>query len=219
MNRYLLAFTLPLLLLTASCCFSAPKEDASPEAVLARMRADTAWIRHLDSLAQEAVGPGAACLDPVSHTFSYGGRTWLFNQDWGGVLEIPSDYLIDDDLWQAGLSFHGTRAWSPDSLVLVSFYAGYQALEYGEYGESIEEDLKDAGFSIIRKDGVTVLARSEEGINYYGRHLPANEDGIAYSVSVQWPDDKAGEAAAVIKMADRYPVGPNGTVFKGEALL
>ena len=212
------SFSLPVLLLAVSCCVNAPKEDAIPEAVLALMRADTAWIHYLDSLSEIALGPGAVCLDPVSHSFLYGGRTWLFNQDWGGVLEVPSGYLIEDDLWQAELSFHGTRIWSPDSLILISIYAGFQALEYREYMESIERSLQEEGFPILHNDGTCIRARSAEGINYYGRHLYKSGDGIEYSVSVQWPNSKAAEVREVIRMADRYPVGPDGSVFKGEAI-
>jgi hypothetical protein len=210
-----------LFALALSCGQRRPAQEA-PQTVLAQMRADTAWIRHLDSLAQTAVGPGAKCLDPVSHSFSYEGRTWLFNQDWGGVLEIPSDYLIEDDPWQAELSFHGTRAWSPDSLILVSFYAGFQVLGREEYLESILGGLEDDGFTVQERDGeevFTIRARSAEGINYYGRQHYANGDGVEYSVSVQWPDSKADEANQVIEMADRYPAGPMGSVFRGESVL
>lgn len=214
MNKIILITSALLALFS---CRQKPAQSG-PEAVLARMRADTAWIHRLDSMAQIAIGPGATCLDPVSHSFTYGGRVWLFNQDWGGVLEIPSDYLIEDDLWQAGLSFHGTRIWSPDSLIMVSFYAGFQALECDEYFESLEGGLMEEGFSIINNDSGAVQARSEDGINYYGRHLYADENGIEYSVSVQWPDEKSEEAKGIIMMADRYPAGPNGIVFKGEAL-
>ena len=40
----------------------------------------------------------------------------------------------------------------------------------------------------------------------------ANEDGTEYAVSVQWPDGKTSEVQEVIKMADRYPAGPNGSI-------
>jgi hypothetical protein len=180
------------------------------------MRADTAWIRQLDSMAQTAIGPGAKCLDPVSHSFAYDGRVWLFNQDWGSVLEIPSGYIIEDDLWQAELSFHGTRAWSPDSLILVSFYAGFQGLTDEESVEMTVSGLEEDGFAVLEravKEGVlTIRARSAEGINYYGRRVFANEDGTEYAVSVQWPAGKASEAQEVIKMADRYPAGPSGSI-------
>ena len=209
-----------LFALALSCGWRRPAQD-TPQTVLARMRADTAWIRQLDSMAQTAIGPGAKCLDPVSHSFTCEGRTWLFNQDWGGVLEVPSDYLIEDDPWQAELSFHGTRAWSPDSLILVSFYAGFQALSRDGYLESILGGLEDEGFTVREqeeKEVLTIRARSAEGVNYYGRHLYADGDGVEYSVSVQWPDSKSDEARKVMEMADRYPAGPGGRVFKGEAL-
>lgn len=216
-------YTVPIVLLalTLSCGQRQQVMDA-PEAILAQMRADTAWIHQLDSIAQIAIGPGAKCLDPVSHSFAYDGRVWLFNQDWGGVLEIPEDYIIEDDLWQADLSFHGTRAWSPDSLVLVSFYAGFQALEDDEFEESTRSGLEDDGFAVQswdEKDKVIIIwARSVEGMNYYGRHRLADENGVEYSVSVQYPDGKTDEVRKVMEMAARYPAGPNGNVFKGEAL-
>ena len=210
------------ILFLSMACGQRPKANNTPEGVLAQMRADTSWIHELDSLAQVAIGPGARCIDPVWHTFSYDGRTWFFNQDWGGVLEIPSDYHPEDDLWQGELSFHGTRAWSPDSLILVSYYAGFQALSREESIEAIASGLKEDSFAVQEWDEkekvLTIRARSAEGINYYGRHILANEDGVEYSVSVQYPDEKTAEALPVIEMADRYPASPNGTIFKGEAL-
>ena len=215
-------FLAALLALALSCGRRAKAPD-TPEAILAQMRADTAWRSHLDSLAQTAIGPSAKCIDPVSHTFSCDGRTWMFNQDWGGVLEIPSDYLVEDDLWQAELSFHGTRAWSTDSLVLVSYYGGFQPFCLEEAEAEVLSGLEEDGFAVLEKTnerGVFIVrARSAEGINYYGRHLFCNEDGLEFSVSVQYPDEKAAEAVPVMRMADRYPAGPNGTVFRGEALL
>lgn len=204
----------------AAACGRRSEPRLAPEVILAQMRADSSWIRELDSLAQIAIGSGAKCIDPVWHTFSYEGRTWFFNQDWGGVLEIPSDYLPEDDLWQAELSFHGTRAWSPDSLILVSFFAGFQALTPEESKAAILSGLENDGFVVQRPDEkenvLTLRARSAEGINYYGRHI-LGENGIEYSVSVQYPDRKASEALKVIEKADRYPAGPNGLIFKGEA--
>lgn len=216
-------YTVPivLLMLTLSCGQRQQVKDA-PEAILTQMRADTTWIHQLDSMAQIAIGPGSKCLDPVSHSFAYDGRIWLFNQDWGGVLEIPADYTIEDDLWQAELSFHGTRVWSPDSLILISFYAGFQALEDDEFEESTRLGLEEDGFAVQtwneKEKDIIIRARSAEGINYYGRHRLANENGVEYSVSVQYPDGKTDEARKVMEMAARYPTGPNGNVFKGEAL-
>ena len=201
------------LLFFAPSCARQPQWPETPEQVLARMRADTAWIRELDSLAQIAIGPGARCIDPVWHTFSYEGRTWFFNQDWGGVLEIPADYLPEDDLWQAELSFHGTRAWSPDSLILVSFYAGFRDGTKEESIETALSGLTEDGFAVWEREetekAFTVRACSADGINYYGRLIFANDEGIEYAVSVQWPDGKASEAQTVIEMAYRYPVGPD----------
>ena len=213
---------MPTILLLVLACGQRPKDNKTPEVILAQMRADTSWIHELDSLAQVAIGPSARCIDPVWHTFSYDGRTWFFNQDWGGVLEIPSDYLPEDDLWQAELSFHGTRAWSPDSLILVSYYAGFQILSKEESIEAIVSGLEEDGFAVQGWDDkekvLTIHARSADFINYYGRHIFANDNGVEFSVSVQYPDEKAAETLPVIEMADRYPAGPNGAIFIGEAL-
>lgn len=85
----------------------------------------------------------------------------------GGVLEIPADYIIEDDLWQAKISFHGTHAWSPDSTILVSFYAGFQCLDKEEFTESILESLEEDGFTVFLRDEkeevLTVFARSRRG--------------------------------------------------------
>lgn len=203
-------------------CVQQPKSQDTPEAILAQMHADTGWIHELDSLAQVAIGPGAKCLDPVKHTFSFEGRTWFFNQDWGGVLEIPTDYIPEDDLWQAELSFHGTRAWSPDSLILVSFYAGFQGVTDEESIEATIFGLEEDGFTVLKREEkeevLTIRACSIEGVNYYGRQIFANEDGVEYMISVQYPDGKSSGVQAVIEMADRYPAGPNGNHFRGLVL-
>ena len=210
-----------IFVLTSACC-SQVKEEDTPEAVLAQMRADTNWINELDSMAQIAIGEGAKCIDPVRHTFSYDGRTWFFNQDWGGVLEIPSEFIPEDDLWQAELSFHGTRAWSPDSLILISFYAGFQALTDEEAQEAELSGLMDYGFAVQsmeeKEDTLIVHARNADGINYYGRHIFANADGVEYSVSIQYPDEKIHAITPILDMINRYPAGPGNNVFKDEAL-
>ena len=218
------AVLLLLSILAAAACSSAGNGDASgPGQILAQMRADTAWIRHLDTLSWTAIGPGARCLDPVSHSFSYDGRTWLFNQDWGGVMEIPAGYAIEDDPIQAELSFHGTRAFSPDSAVVISCYAGIQGMSDDDRAALIRESLAEDGFTVTgweRGEGVvTVCARSRDGVNFYGRYHPADADGVEHSVSVQYPDGREEEAAPVLEMARRYPMGPYGTTFRGEALL
>ena len=138
------------------------------------------------------------------------------------MLEIPSEFIPEDDLWQAELSFHGTRAWSPDSLILISFYAGFQALTDEEAQEAALLGLMDYGFAVQKmeeKEGVlTVHARNEEGINFYGLFFFANADGIEYSVSIQYPDEKIHEITQILVMLNRFPAGPNNNVYKGMAL-
>ena len=220
MNRFLLS-TLPFII--ASGCARSPGGGSSfPGQVLQAMRADTGWIRHLDSLSQTALGPGARCIDPVSHTFSYDGRTWLFNQDWGGVLEIPSDYIPEDDLWQAELSFHGTRAFSPDSMVIISSYAGFQCIGNDDLVQGVREGLEEEGFTIERMERdekeFRIIAQGAEGIRYYARHLFADGDGVEYAAGVQYPDGREEEAEEIIRMIGRYPLGPVGRPFRGQAL-
>lgn len=50
----------------------------------------------------------------------------------------------------------------------------------------------------------TFLARSAEGVNYYGRYIYANPNGVEYVASVQYPDEKQEEAAAIREMIDRF---------------
>jgi hypothetical protein len=183
-------------------CVSHPKQTG-PETVLAQMRADTAWIRTLDSLAAIAIGPGVKCIDPVWHLFSWEGRNFFHNQDWGGVLEIPEGFLPEDDLWQAVVSFHGTRAWSPDSLILISFYAGFNVME---------EDVDENDVRVERN-------LNEDGIVFYGRTIPKGPYGVEYSVSLQYPEGMEDRVADIIPMIDRYPYGPDGKLHPGEAVL
>lgn len=222
MHKLTIPFLLTLSLFTATCGRSVGSADPSPEETLALMRADTAWIRELDSLAAEAIGPGARCLDPVWHLFEWEGRGWLFNQDWGGVLEIPSGYIPEDDPWQAELSFHGTRAFSPDSAVIVSFYAGFQGIGNDELILSATERLREEGFTVssieIGKEGFRVTARSVDGIVYFARYLFADGDGVEYAASVQYPEGKEAEADRIIPMLERFPLGPDGRRFRGLAL-
>ena len=219
MKRTLLLLTLPLLAATCTCGRRSPVNDVTE--VLAQMRADTAWIRKLDSLAATAIGPGARCIDPVWHCYRWEERTWFFNEDWGGVLEIPSDYIPQDDLIQAGLSFHGTTAISPDSLVRVSFYAGFQGLEYDEYLPSITDHLREYGFTAssisVNDQLVTLEASNGEGVIFYGRYLYASKDGIEYSVSLQYPREMDPDMGPVRSMVDRYPYGADGGIFSGLA--
>jgi len=221
MHRLIIPFFLTLAC-TAACVHPAGSDDPAPEEILARMRADSSWIRELDSLAAEAIGPGARCIDPVWHLFGQDGRKWLFNQDWGGVLEIPSGYIPEDDLWQAELSFHGTRAFSPDSMVVISFYAGFQAIGNEELADAIRKDLDGDGFAIEHMDvddrEFRITARSAGGIHYYARYLFADGDGVEYAAGVQFPAGRENEAEEIIRMIQRFPLGPGGRPFRGLAL-
>ena len=204
-----------LMMFLLCACGSRTPELASPEEILAQTRADTAWIKTLDSLAQDVIGPGARCIDPVHHTFSYDGRTWFFNEDWGGVLEIPSDFLPEDDRWQAVVSFHGTRAWSPDSLLLVVFYAGFQEEDDKEtFFDDVLSGLSGDDFTIqssqITDNTLLVQAFNEKDVHYYGRYMYADADGVEYAVSVQYKEGQEERAKPLIEMAKRYPVGPSG---------
>lgn len=194
-----------VIMLTAICiaaCVSHPKQTG-PEAILAQMRADTEWIHTLDSLASIAIGPGAKYIDPVWHLFSWEGRTFFHNQDWGGVLEIPEGFLPEDDLWQAELSFHGTSAWLPDSLILITFYAGFNAMD---------EEADESTVRIERNI-------NEDGVVFCGRTIPKGPYGVEYAVSLQYPEGLEERVADIIPMIERYPYGPDGKLHPGEAVL
>ena len=219
------------LLAAAACGQGRQPQSSSPEDILSRMRADSAWTRELDSLACLALGPGARCIDPVWHLFSWEGRRWFHNQDWGGVLQLPDGFTPEDDRWQAELSFHGTAATSADSLMRLSFYAGYSVSSEEERMEALTESLRKDGFtigSIVRgtvsfgggvvSPVLTVRARSGEGIHYYARHILRGPDGVTFSVALQYDDAVADEAAEYIPMVERYPFSPDGRFFRGEAV-
>lgn len=193
-----------LIILLAAVCIvacsgSGKRALYGPEAVLAKMRADTGWIHTLDSLAAIAIGPGARCIDPVWHLFSYEERNFFHNPDWGGVLEIPEGFIPADDPWQAVLSFHGTHAWSPDTLILISFYAGFSTLE---------EENKVWSERTVNEDGIV----------YYGRSIPNGPYGVEYSVSLQYPKEMEEAVADIIPMINRYPFGPDGLLHPGIAV-
>ena len=195
------------------------------------MRTDACWISVLDSLAQEAIGPGARCIDPVWHLFSWERRRWFHNQDWGGVLQLPDGFTPEDDRWQAELSFHGTTATSADSLMRLSFYAGFSVSTEEERMEATTGSLREDGFTVESIDrgtvsfgnGVvspmlTVRARSQEGIHYYARHILRGPDGVTFSVALQYDDAAADKAAEYIPMVERFPFSPDGRFVRGEAV-
>lgn len=88
-------------------------------------------------------------------------------------MEIPADYIIEDDLWQAKISFHGTHAWSPDSTILVSFYAGFQCLDKEEFTESILESLEEDGFFVR----VACLGLADEVHDHPAIYIPRMNNG------------------------------------------
>lgn len=203
----------------------------SPEKILAQMRADSAWVRELDSLVCLALGPKARCIDPVWHLFSVGEERWFHNQDWGGVLELPDGFTPEDDTWQAELSFHGTAATSADSLMRLSFYAGFGAFSADEYEENARQCLGEAGFRVLEVshsnvdfgDGIpylaiTIQARSDENVNYYGRSIPSGPDCVEWSAAIQYDGSVAQKASAIIPMIDRYPFSAEGRFTRGEAV-
>ena len=96
-KRKKLAFLILLSAFLGACCPggrtpASGQDDRIPsaESIIARMRADTLWIKHLETLADSAVGPGARCIDPVWHLFEWEGRNWFFNQDFASK---PPDSL------------------------------------------------------------------------------------------------------------------------------
>ena len=140
MKRY--TFGIMILLLVVGCSNRvADRQDANY--ILSLMRSDKELIQELDSLATQALGSKATCIDPVWHLFSCDGGRWFHNPDWGGVLEIPAEFIPQDDWVQAVLSFHGTRAISPDTTVVVSFYGGFHFDTEEDYMEEIEKVIKE----------------------------------------------------------------------------
>jgi len=188
------------------------------------MRTDTAWIRTLDSLAAESIGLGAKCEDAVKHTFRWNGRLWVYNQDWGGVLEIPDGFVPSDDEWQVELSYHGAEIFSQDSLCYISHYEGNQVFSYEEYRELALSVFKDdsllVNYSVreetVRFEGghespvLIVELLNEDGIVGYFRFIYSSPEGIEYSASIQYPLERDEQYGNIREMIDRYPFGPDG---------
>ena len=214
-----------------SCGQTRRSASQSPDDILSLMRADSSWTAELDSLAAMTLGQGAQCIDPVWHLFSIDGERWFHNQDWGGVLQLPDGFTPEDDRWQAELSFHGTAASSADSLMRLSFYAGFGALSTDEYVTAVTQDLGEEGFRVLDVshstvdfgDGgtypaVTIRARSDEGVNYYERAIPSGPDGVEWSAALQYDELASDSAAGIIPMIDRYPFFRGGRFVRGEAV-
>lgn len=194
------------------------------------MRSDSIWIAELDSLAQEAIGEGAKCLDPVKHLFSYGEGYWLYNQDWGGVLEIPEDYIPEDDLNQLELSFHGSYMTSPDSSVRINYYAGWEPVTFEEFKAAVQSQfdrtISVEAFSIddyIFPDGfctkaITLKTINDAGVTGFCRYIYKDSDNVGYSVSVEYPADREPEILPILVMIKRYPLNCSNQIIKGQCL-
>jgi len=205
---------------TEECDYS----KMSVEEQLECMRCDTAWIRTLDSLASIYIGPGARCLDAVKHTFRWKGRLWVYNQDWGGVVELPEGFVPEDDRWQARFSYHGSEVYSADSLVYISFYAGYQPSTYEEFKQNcLETVISDSLLTELvfweeklrfhdgTESPVIVLRTiNADGIRGYFRHIYKNPESTKFSISLQYPAESEEKCRHIRTMIEKYPFGPNG---------
>lgn len=223
-----------IIIALALLCSCGPKavrySDRDVADILSQMRSDPALKAFADSMGVEQLGEGTVCLDPVKHLYRRGARHFLYNEDWGGVLELPQGWIPEDDLWQAEFSFHGTRVWSPDSTVLLCTYAGYSDGP-DEDLESEARRLADQGFTVTSQSlsyvpmgDLTVLCTSigalgEDGIVYYGRTVHSEILHVAYSVSLQYPQGEEERVAGLMPFVDRYPLSPEGKAPVGDAIL
>ena len=199
-------------------------EDPSVDRILSDMRNDREWIAELDSLAEENIGPGARCLDAVKHTFEWDGRLWVYNQDWGGVLEIPCGYVPEDDPVQAELTYHGADILSPDSTVCISHYEGFRLVSADGFRQSCVDAFEDGGrfTSVSVSEGsvefacgvqspeVVIESMTEEGERGYYRFMLNSSDSVVYCISIHYPAGREGEMKDVMRMIGRYPFGPSG---------
>ena len=200
--------------------------------MLAQLRSDTAYILELDSLATLALGAEAVCIDPVWHLFECNNRRWFHNSDWGGVLEIPECLTPQDAYIQTELTFHGTSAITDDQKLMLTFYAGYQAITETEYVESVLNTYSKNGFKVISIDttivefpggykasAYTIRAITDSGMNTYGRYIPMGPDKVLLLVALTYQDGHDARIREILPMIDRYPLSADGLFMKGEAVL
>lgn len=150
---YTILVSFSLTALAAGCGNSGnnavPWEKMTPRQRLEAIRKDSAHIHVLDSMAGIHIGEGARCLDAVRHLFVWNGRYWLYSDEWGGLVELPSGWIPEEDLLQSELTFHGTDVWSPDSLVMMRMYSGFDSSENeNEFDMRLYERLSEDGISI-----------------------------------------------------------------------
>lgn len=232
MKRTALALIFLTVILFSACMYGSKVQ--APDgvyAILEEMRRDPRVIAFADSMGILQLGAGTKCIDPVKHTYRRNGRIFLYNEDWGGVLELPEGWIPEDDLWQAAVSFHGTCVWSPDSTVLLSTYAGYTEPDIDRL-ESACESLEEAGFTLEAHEEtwmilgdeparcLSILARGKDGIIYLGKTVTTENSSIEYSVSLQYDENEKGDRIDVLKSyLERYPLGPEGQTPIGDALI
>lgn len=150
---YTILVSFSLTVLAAGCGNSGnsavPWEKMTPRQRLEAIRKDSAHIHVLDSLAGIHIGEGARCIDAVRHLFVWNGRYWLYSDEWGGLVELPHGWIPEEDLLQSELTFHGTDVWSPDSLVMMRMYSGFDSSENeNEFDMRLYERLTGDGISI-----------------------------------------------------------------------
>lgn len=232
MKRTVLTLILiPVILLSACRNGRTVQTSDTPQTILENMRKDSAVIAFADSMGVVQLGPGTKCIDPVKHTYLRDGRTFLYNEDWGGVLELPQGWIPEDDLWQAELSFHGTHVWSPDSTILMATYAGISVPDLDQL-EITSETLASQGFTITSHEQtriligeepalcLTVLALGEDGIIYLGKTVTTESRCIEYSASLQYDEKENSERIDILKsFLERYPLGPEGQTPIGYCLF
>lgn len=220
--RYLYNILLVAAMLAVSC---RPKvrnlDDDFP--TLDEMRYDQDLMEFLDSAAQTAVGPGAKTVDYVKHMVMWNNRLFVVNPDWGGVMELPVDYVPADDEWQRIVSYHGSHVWSPDSTKLISYYAGFQDeidVLGNLYHEQLTEVYADSITQVLSIDRniicdsiveCSVRTRNDDGILGYHKSMFYLGRYIEYSASLQYPESQQDSIQQLLEYVDRYPIGPSGT--------
>lgn len=216
-----------VLMLLMTGCSNRIAERQDVEYILSLMRSNKEYIHELDSLATLALGSKATCIDPVWHLFSCNDKRWFHNPDWGGVLEIPAEFIPQDDWVQAVLSFHGTRAISPDTTAIVSFYAGFHFDTEEKYMEDIMNSMRERSFDVKDIDTGTVVFPDvyiatcytvraiNSDIKYYGRYIPMGPDGVMFVASVTYQNEN--QIQDIIPMIDLYPLSEDGSFLKGAA--
>lgn len=221
---------IPVILLSACRNVSTVNTADDLRTILESMRRDSTLIAFADSLGVLQLGAGTKCIDPVKHIYLRGERTFLYNEDWGGVLELPEGWFPEDDIIQAELSFHGTQVWSPDSTILISTYASYCGQEINQL-EVICENLAQQGFMLSSQEEVRIEIGSEparcfnvmalgENSIYMGKSVVLEKSSIRYFISLQYDGNEDYERVNQIKSYfERYPLGPEGQIPIGDCLL